>query len=101
MGKIVQFTVSLANRPRVLSELASALWEKGVNIQAFGAEISNGHARANLIVDKPAVARRVLWSLNCQTSSKLPKRAGSEPLTRRQRASARLAFAGGSGLHVP
>ena len=60
MPKAKQFTIWSSDRPGVLGEVGSALGEKRVNIQAFLAQASEGQCPIRLVVDKPAVARKVL-----------------------------------------
>ena len=67
--KTNQFTITVPNRPGVLGEVASALWAKGVNIQAFLAtDIGPSEAAIHLVVDEPAAARRVLPELGWKTT---------------------------------
>ena len=40
------------------SEIASALWRKGVRIRAFSAEVERGQHVFHLAVDKAAVAKQ-------------------------------------------
>ena len=58
-------TVSVENRPGMLGEVGSALGAKKVNIVAFMATITDDRGTIRMVVDKPAVARRVfaehLW----------------------------------------
>ncbi len=41
-----------------LAEIASALWQKGIKIQAFSAELHEGQGTFHLVVDKVAVAKK-------------------------------------------
>jgi hypothetical protein len=59
MPKAKQLTISLADRAGALGEVASALGEKRVNIQAFHAYTSDGQGVIRLIVDKLATAKKV------------------------------------------
>lgn len=56
--QVKQFELRIAERPGLPSEIASALWEKGVQIQAFFAELKEGQAILHLAVDKAAVAKQ-------------------------------------------
>jgi len=55
---VKQFELRIAKRPGLPSEIASALWEKGVRIQAFSGELSEGQSIFHLAVDKAAVAKQ-------------------------------------------
>ena len=61
-GQIVkqlrQFRLRLAKRTGLASEIVSALWQKGVHIQAFVVEIEEGEDVIHLAVDQPAVAKQ-------------------------------------------
>jgi len=54
--QVKQFELRIAGRPGLPSEIASALWEKGVHIQAFSAELKEGQSIFHLAVDKAVVA---------------------------------------------
>ena len=58
MPQARQFELRIAKRPGLPGEIASALWEKGVRIRAFSAEIQEGQGIFHLAVDKAAVARQ-------------------------------------------
>jgi hypothetical protein len=49
-----QFELRIAKR----LEIASALWERGVQIQAFSVELQEGQDIFHLAVDKAALARQ-------------------------------------------
>lgn len=70
MPKRIQFEVRLTNRPGVLGEVASALWTKGITIQAFRIDIDEGEATIHLIVNKPAAARKVFAEHGWKASEK-------------------------------
>jgi hypothetical protein len=53
-----QFRLRIARRPGLAGEIASALWQKGVRIRAFSADLQEGQDVFHLAVDKAAVARR-------------------------------------------
>ncbi len=59
MRKIRQLTIQIADRPGRVGELTSALWEKGVNIEAFTGVLCRGKAIIHLTVDKLSEARDV------------------------------------------
>jgi hypothetical protein len=48
------------DRPGALGQVAAALGEKKVSIRAFMASSMDGRGFVRLVVDRPAVARRVL-----------------------------------------
>jgi hypothetical protein len=56
--RVKQFELRIAKRPGLPSEIASALWQKGVHIQAFSAELQEGQEIFHLAVDKAAVAKQ-------------------------------------------
>ena len=53
-----QFELRIAKSPRLPCDIASALWEKGVHIQAFSVELQEGQDIFHLVVDKAAVAKQ-------------------------------------------
>src|SRR5205823_2638465 len=50
--QVKQFELRIAKRPGLPSEIASALWQKGVHIQAFSAQLQEGQEIFHLAVDK-------------------------------------------------
>ena len=58
VSQVKQFELRIAKRPGLPSEIASALWEKGVRIQAFTVEIQEGQGIFHLAVDNAAVAKQ-------------------------------------------
>ena len=48
----------MARRPGLPSQIASALWQNGVRILAFSAEVRKGQDVFHLAVDKAAVAKQ-------------------------------------------
>ncbi len=58
MPQVKQFELRIAERSGLPSEIASALWEKGVRIQAFSVELQEGQDVFHLAVDKAAVAKQ-------------------------------------------
>lgn len=81
--KAKQFTIRFTDRPGRLGEIASALWQKSVNIQAFLADIHAGQGRVHLVVDNPAIARKVFaahgWNVTEEeiAALTLPDKPGS------------------------
>jgi hypothetical protein len=71
MGQAKQFKIRIADRPGLLAEIASALWEKGVNIQTFSAEVHRGEGTFLLIVDKAAVAKKTFMENGWAASEEL------------------------------
>lgn len=53
-----QFSLRVARRPGLPGEIALALWQKGVHIQAFSVELQKGQEIFHLTVDKAAVAKK-------------------------------------------
>ncbi len=58
MRQVKQFALRIADRPGLPAEIASALWQEGIHIQAFSAELHTGKETFHLIVDKAAVAKK-------------------------------------------
>lgn len=58
VAKLKQFRLRLAKRTGLPSEIASALWQKGVHIQGFIVEIEEEEDTFHLAVDKAAVAKQ-------------------------------------------
>ena len=58
MPQVKQFELRIAKRPGLPGEIASALWQKGVHIRAFSAELQEGQGIFHLAVDKAAVAKQ-------------------------------------------
>jgi hypothetical protein len=56
--QVKQFRIRLARRPGLPSEIASALWQKGVHIAAFSVELEEQEEIFHLAVDKAAVAKQ-------------------------------------------
>ena len=67
MPRAKQLSAWLEDRPGMLGEVARALGEKKVSIRAFMATSMDGRGFVRLVVDAPAVARKVLkahgWSV--------------------------------------
>jgi hypothetical protein len=58
VAQLKQFRLRLAKRAGLPSEIASALWHKGVHIQAFSVEIEESEDIFHLAVDKAALAKK-------------------------------------------
>lgn len=59
MPRAKQLTLSVADRPGMLGEIASALGAKKVNIVGLCAATQGGGGMIWLVVDKPAAAKKV------------------------------------------
>ena len=55
--QVTQFALRIAKRPGLPSEIAWALWKKGVHIQAFSAELQGRQEIFHVAVDKAAAAK--------------------------------------------
>jgi hypothetical protein len=55
--QVKQFRLRLARRPGLPSEIVSALWQKGVHIQAFFVEVEEDQDVFHLAVDKVLLAK--------------------------------------------
>ena len=55
--QVKQFTLRLARRSGLPSEIVSALWQKGVHIQAFFVEVEEDQDVFHLAVDRVALAK--------------------------------------------
>jgi len=62
MAKVKQLSAWVEDRPGALGRVADALGEKKVSIRAFMASSIDGRGFVRLVVDKPAVAKKVLAS---------------------------------------
>ena len=83
MAKAKQLTVSVENRPGMLGEVGCALGVKGVNILAYMGTVNGNRGLVRMVVDKPAVAKRVFAKHRWDTSEQevlmvvLPDKPGS------------------------
>jgi hypothetical protein len=68
MPKAKQLTAWIENRPGMLGEVGSALGTKKVNIVAFMATVDDGHGTVRMVVDKPAMARKVCAAHGWETT---------------------------------
>lgn len=57
MRQAKHLTFRIADRPGLLAE-ASALWQQGVHVEAFSAELHTAKETFHLVVDKAAVAKK-------------------------------------------
>jgi hypothetical protein len=60
MPRVKQLSAWVEDRPGVLGQVAGALGEKKVSIRALMASALDGKGFIRLVVDRPAVARKVL-----------------------------------------
>jgi len=83
---VKHFALRVADRPGLPAAIASALWQKGVNIETFSAELHRGQGTFHLVVDKVAVAKETFmengWeaaeeNVTAQTLANKPGKAGS------------------------
>jgi hypothetical protein len=63
MPTMVEFTVTIEDKPGALGNCFRALAERGVNILAFQSFVEEGESLARLLVDDPASAKAVLGGL--------------------------------------
>ena len=83
MPKAKQLTVGVENRPGMLGEVGWALGAKKVNILAFMATVTDNRGTIRMVVDKPAVAKRVFAEHRWETTEEevlkvtLPDKPGS------------------------
>lgn len=79
MPQVKQFRLQLAKRTGLPSEIASALWQKGVHIAAFSVELKEQQDIFHLAVDKAAVARQTFiengWHATEESQLKLYSRS--------------------------
>ncbi len=68
MPKVKQISAWVEDRPGMLGRVADALGEKKVNIRAFMAAVMDGRGFVRVVVDKPALARRIFAKHGWQTT---------------------------------
>jgi hypothetical protein len=68
MGKRIELTVQLENKPGTLANLGDALGKAKVNILAFMADEVQGQSKVRLVTDNPAKAKKALAGQNLQVS---------------------------------
>jgi hypothetical protein len=66
MQKPKQFTLQINDDPGLLAEITSALWDRGVNILGFAADVHGRKGTVHLLVDKAPLAKKTFaengWS---------------------------------------
>lgn len=83
MPRAKQVTAWVEDRPGMLGRVAAALGAKKVNIVAFMAPVIGGRGALRMIVDKPAMARKILVENSWETTEEevlevlLPDKPGS------------------------
>ncbi|MBI2956058.1 MAG: ACT domain-containing protein [Acidobacteria bacterium] len=84
MRKVRQLTVRVPSRPGVLGEIASALWARGINIDALlASDVHKSEGSLHLIVNKPDQACQVFTERGFKVRERdvlavtLPDRPGS------------------------
>ena len=68
MPKVTQLSAWVENRPGMLGQVADALGAKKVNIRAFLATVMSGRGFVRVVVDRPAVARKVFAAHGWKTT---------------------------------
>ena len=63
MPKMREFTVTIQDEPGALGKFFLALAEREVNVLAFQSYVEEGESLARILVDTPAVAKKVLGGL--------------------------------------
>jgi hypothetical protein len=69
MPKAKQLSAWIEDRPGMLGQVADALGEAKVSIRAFMAATFDGRGFVRVVVDKPAVARRVFQKHGWETTA--------------------------------
>jgi hypothetical protein len=68
MAKAKQISAWVDDRPGMLGQVADALGEKGISIRAFMATVMDGKGFIRVVVDRPALARRVFAAHGWKTT---------------------------------
>jgi hypothetical protein len=68
MGKVKQISAWVENRPGTLGAVADALGARKVDIRAFLAASLDGKGFVRVVVDRPAVARKVFEAQGWKTT---------------------------------
>jgi hypothetical protein len=68
MPRVKQLSAWVEDRPGMLGQVADALGAKKVNIRAFLAAVMDGRGFVRVVVDKPAVAKKVFRSHGWDTT---------------------------------
>lgn len=93
---MTEFTVSIANRPGRLADLAEALGEAGINIEALAAFGNDGEAVIHMMTDDEPTTRAVLRRMGVRFTERavlttvLPHRPGALAALTRQLADANI-----------
>jgi hypothetical protein len=72
VSRVKQFELRIARRSGAPSEIASALWQKGVRIRAFSGEIREGQDIFHVAVDKGVLAKRTFIENGWQAIEERP-----------------------------
>ncbi len=62
MARAKQISAWVEDRPGQLGRVAAALGDKGVSIRAFTAAVMDGRGFVRVVVDRPAIAKRIFAS---------------------------------------
>ncbi len=68
MPKAKQISAWVEDRPGMLGQVADALGQEGVSIRAFMAAVMDGRGFVRLVVDRPALARKVFRAHGWKTT---------------------------------
>jgi hypothetical protein len=68
MPKAKQISAWVDDRPGMLGQVADALGEKGISIRAFMAAVIDGKGFIRVVVDRPAIAKRVFAAHGWKTT---------------------------------
>jgi hypothetical protein len=68
MARVKQLSAWVEDRPGMLGQVADALGARKVNIRAFMAAVMDGKGFVRVVVDKPAVARKVFREHGWETT---------------------------------
>ena len=68
MGRTVELTVQIENKPGTLASLSEAIGKAKVNILAFVADEVEGQSKVRLVTDNPAKAKKAILGLNLRVS---------------------------------
>jgi hypothetical protein len=68
MPKVTQLSAWVENRPGMLGQVADALGQRKVNIRAFMATVMSERGFVRVVVDKPAVAKKVFAAHGWKTT---------------------------------
>jgi hypothetical protein len=68
MPKAKQISAWVDDRPGMLGQVADALGEKGISIRAFMAAVMDGRGFIRVVVDRPALAKRVFAAHGWKTT---------------------------------